>query len=328
MTELRRARSVSCCLLVGMLSAACDERTDHGSEMALELRGLDGAPTRVTWDQLRRMHAVEGYGGILNTVGRITPPSSFKGVPLVELLSLVGGLEESTGVQVSARDGYVVTLSGSQVASGSVVTFDPQTGEPNRVEPPPTSVLAYERGSLRLPEDEGPLRVAYLTERAEQITEGHLWVKMVALLRLVPQRREWALRLVGARTEEIDRSFFESGSAPGCHGATWTDGDGRIWTGIPLWLLVGWVDDQNVHARGAFDRDLAARDYPVDLISGSGDSVALSSARIADDDGVLLAHEVDGSPLDPPDAPLRLVGPSLGPEERLGGVVEIRLDLP
>jgi DMSO/TMAO reductase YedYZ molybdopterin-dependent catalytic subunit len=327
-TVARPARTAIWVLIIEALSAACHSQDENSADLALEVLGLEGEATRITWGQLRGMTAVEGFGGMLNTVGRITPPARYTGIPLEELLSSVGTLDDATGVQVVASDGYTVTLSGSQVIAGSVVTFNPETGDPVRVVPPPTAVLAYERESRPITADEGPLRVAYLTERAEQVTEGHLWIKMVTLLRLVPQRPEWALRLVGARTEEIDRSFFESGSAPGCHGATWTDGDGRIWTGIPLWLLVGWVDDQNVHARGAFDRDLAARDYPVDLISGSGDSVTLSSTRIAGDDGVLLAHEVDGSPLDLPDAPLRLVGPSVGPEERLGGVVEIRLDLP
>jgi len=38
---------------------------------------------------------------------------------------------------------------------------------------------------------------------------------------------DWALRLEGARTEDMDRNTFESCSAPNCHGATWTDGDGQ-----------------------------------------------------------------------------------------------------
>lgn len=65
----------------------------------------------------------------------------------------------------------------------------------------------------------------------------------------------------------IDRAFFEAGAAPGCHEAWWTDEQGRVWRGIPLWLLAGWVVDENVHQQGAFDRDLAVRGYPIELIS-------------------------------------------------------------
>ena len=41
----------------------------------------------------------------------------------------------------------------------------------------------------------------------------------------------------------MDKATFESGAAPGCHGTTWTDAQGHVWTGIPLWYLVGNVDD-------------------------------------------------------------------------------------
>ncbi len=321
-------RTASWLLVLGVLLGGCDEGSGDGSELALEVESLDGEVTQVTWDQLRGMETIEGYGGILNTVGRITPPSRYKGVPLAELTDLAGGLDETTGLQVVASDEYAVTFSRAQVESGSVVTFDPETGEPTTIEAPPAAVVAYERESERLSDDDGPLRVAYVTEEPVQVTDGHLWVKMVALLRLVPQQLEWTLRLEGARAEEIDRTLFESGSAPGCHQARWTDGDGRVWRGVPLWLLVGWVDDENVHRPGAFNRMLAAQGYPIELISGSGDSVTLLSDRIADDDEVFLAYEVDGERLEGADAPLRLVGPSLDPAEMLGGIVEIRLDLP
>jgi len=273
------------------------------------------------------MEAIEGYGGILNTVGRITQPALYQGVPLVDLLSLAGGLDETTRLEVVASDAYSVTFSRSQVESGSVVTFDPESGDPNRVEPLPTAVLAYERESQRLGDDEGPLRIAYLTETAVQVTEGHLWVKMVAFLRLTPQPPDWTLRLEGARTEEIDRTLFQAGAAPDCHQARWTDEDGHVWVGLPLWLLVGWVDDDNVHGLEAFNRELASQGYPIELISNSGDSVTLSSDQISENDGVILAFEVDEVLLAGLDAPLRLVGSSLEPAQMLGGIVEIRLSL-
>ena len=73
--------------------------------------------------------------------------------------------------------------------------------------------------------------------------------------------QEWTLMLKGKLTEEMDRATFESGSAEGCHGQEWTDAEGNMWTGIPLYLLVGRVDDDIAHEGPAYNRDLAEAGY-------------------------------------------------------------------
>ena len=87
--------------------------------------------------------------------------------------------------------------------------------------------------------------------------------------------RPWSLALEGARSEAMDQATFESGAAPGCHGVTWKDAQGRAWSGIPLWLLVGWVDDARRHGTGAFADDLAAG-YDVDLVGAGGARVSFA----------------------------------------------------
>ncbi len=44
---------------------------------------------------------------------------------------------------------------------------------------------------------------------------------------------------------DCNKSYFEDGLAcPGSgHQVNWTDGDGANWSGVPLWLLVGMIDD-------------------------------------------------------------------------------------
>ncbi|MDD2666751.1 MAG: hypothetical protein PHI74_07815, partial [Methanocellales archaeon] len=51
---------------------------------------------------------------------------------------------------------------------------------------------------------------------------------------------DWNLTLTGEVTDTINRTSFEEGAA--CHNASWNDGT-NTWAGIPLWRLVGWVDD-------------------------------------------------------------------------------------
>jgi DMSO/TMAO reductase YedYZ molybdopterin-dependent catalytic subunit len=228
-----------------------------------------------------------------------------------------------------ASDGFAVTLSASQVVGEDIVTFDPQTREPTTAAETPNPVLAYQReGQWLSPEQGGPLRLAVITPTASQVTEGHLWVKSVTRLELMASVGDWSLRLVGARTDTVSRTLFESGAAPGCHQARWIDPGGRAWTGIPLWRLVGWVDDENVHQPGAFNRDLAAGGYQVEVVAADDQRVRLSSTRLAADDSIILANQADDAPPEANYAPLRLVGTGLTTEEQLGQVSAIILHLP
>jgi hypothetical protein len=185
--------------------------------------------------------------------------------------------------------------------------------------------VAFDVEGEPLDEGDGPLRVVVLGPSANQITEGHLWVKDLVRLRLVEREPDWMLHLSGAREEEISRSFFEAGAAPDCHMARWVDEEGVPWTGLPLWILVGWVDDDNVHETGAFNRSLAAQGYDIDLVAAGGERFTLSSDRVSLDNGIILANRRDGEPLTGEDAPLRLVGDGVEESERFGGVVEIIL---
>ena len=66
----------------------------------------------------------------------------------------------------------------------------------------------------------------------------------------------------------MSQTEFENGVA--CqHGVTYDDGAGHVYEGLPLYLLVGWVDDNNTHGPGAFNDALAAAGYTV-KVTGSG----------------------------------------------------------
>lgn len=133
------------------------------------------------------------------------------------------------------------------------------------------------------------------------------------------------LKLTGAVTEVMSEDTFESGVE--CHGTDCevTDEMGNIhsYSGIPLWLLVGLVDDEIRHGEGAFDDELASEGYTVTVISGDRQSVTFDSKAIARDYGIILANAVDGQPL----GTLKLVGPKLEREEMIEDVAEIHLDL-
>jgi DMSO/TMAO reductase YedYZ molybdopterin-dependent catalytic subunit len=145
---------------------------------------------------------------------------------------------------------------------------------------------------------------------------------------------DWTLTLVGATTVTISKAEFEDGVGCG-HYANWTDPEtGEFWEGMPLWYLVGWVDDDVQHGSGAFNDDLAAQNYSIKVIAGDWDTT-LKSADIARDNGYIVANRLNGSelPLNTPGGkpcwPLHLKGSAVHGGQQVGNIVRIELiDLP
>ena len=131
----------------------------------------------VSYDEIRAMPSYEGHSGFFTTVGIVNGPFKCRGVPLKELCDLVGGINDSATIWVSAPDGYLMVFTYDQV-NGDFVTYDPAT----MMEVPHKSmtvILMYEQdGTLLSEATGGPLRIAIVSED-ELLTEGHYWVQWV-----------------------------------------------------------------------------------------------------------------------------------------------------
>jgi len=131
----------------------------------------------VTFDELKAKPSYEGYGGFFSTVGMINGPFKCKGVPVEDLCALVGGINDSNTLGVSAPDGYMMVFTYDQV-KGDFVTYEPETLK-EMPHSPLKMVLAYEQDGAPLAEDDGrPLRLAIVSED-KLLTEGHYWIKWV-----------------------------------------------------------------------------------------------------------------------------------------------------
>jgi hypothetical protein len=132
----------------------------------------------------------------------------------------------------------------------------------------------------------------------------------------------WSLTLTGADTYIMDQTEFEAGAD--CHEATWVDGT-DTWSGIPLWRLVGWVDDDVQHGEGAFNDAMAAAGYDVKVIASDGYSKTFASADVARNDNMIVANTLNGEELPTERYPLRLVGPGLSGSQKISMIQEIQL---
>jgi hypothetical protein len=274
---------------------------------------------------LQKLPTIEGWAGIKSSTGKITPPSRFKGVSLAELSKVLGPVDPKMGVNVVAKDGYAMTFSYDQITTGAFTAFDPATGDELKDPGKLTVAVVYERDGGPIPDDtDGALRLAIVGEKQTQVTDGHWSVKWVRKVVLKPLAAEWNLKLEGNIKDEVDRASFESCSAPKCHGVTWKDEKAQTWAGVPLWLVVGRMDDEQKHENG-FNQKVADAGYDINVIAADGYTVALPSSKVTRNQNILLAVTVNGNPLQDKEFPLKLVGSDLDKKQLVGGVVKLTM---
>ncbi len=203
------------------------------AEIVLTISGPNGEKT-FTMDDLKELPVAEGQAGIKSSTGRITIPAQFTGVELMELASQAGGLDPSLGVNVVAEDGYAMTFSYDQITQGDFIAYDPATGDEKKMSEPLKVILAYAREGDSLDKDsDGTLRLAIISPKNNQVTDGHWSVKWVNRLEIKPLGAEWDLQLTGIISDTVDRNSFQSSAASLCHQGSWTDDKAQKWVGVP-----------------------------------------------------------------------------------------------
>ncbi|NLZ30840.1 MAG: hypothetical protein GX885_08910, partial [Methanomicrobiales archaeon] len=277
-----------------------------------------------------------------------------KGTAIRDLCELVGGVPEGGEIELIASDGYKATINYTNVytplerqGEAIVVWWVEREGYVPDYRDGPRLFYNAPDGVFGADDMRTCLAEAYWhyywDSGIQYPSAAGVSNKNIATIAIKPGTREdWTLTLTGAITDTIGRSYFESGKAcamAGSHGATWTDGDGRVWSGMPLWVLCGWVDDDNKHDYGTdpFRDDLADEGYDVTVIDYGPDGVkgteddfsyTFDSSFVKRNNNIIVADEIDGAPL-PKDGkswPLKLVGDALtSNKQKIGSIDEIVL---
>jgi DMSO/TMAO reductase YedYZ molybdopterin-dependent catalytic subunit len=320
-------------ILFSCLLASCNGAkatpTAEAPTTVLTFFGATG-PQYLTLNDLKALPATEGMGGIVSSTGQITLPELYKGVALKDLVAAFGGtFDASMGITLTAQDGYSMTYSYAQVMDGDFPAYDPANGSELKQHDPLTAILAYERDGQPLdPIQDGVLRLVVVSERNNQITDGHWSIKWVNKAQVDTVGETWTLDLEGAMISPVSRASFQSCASPGCHGMEWKDENGQTWEGVPLYLLVGQVDDEDSHSDYAYNETLADAGYTVDLVGSDGYTVTLDSVSIKLNGNIIVAYLVNGSELPDKYYPLRLVGTGLQNSQMVGQIVKIVVHVP
>jgi len=280
--------------------------------------------------QLKALPVTEGQGGIKSSTGQITIPSLFRGIALKDLVTYLNApFDASMGVTVTAEDGYSMTFSYDQVMNGAFIAYDPATGNELPSHDLLTAIIAYEHEGQPLnATEEGVLRLVVVGPKNNQVVDGHWSVKWVNQVEVKTVGQTWTLDLTGAISSPVTRDSYQSCGAPSCHGSLYEDENGQNWVGVPLWLLVGEVDDADSHSDVAYNRALADAGYTIDIVGEDGTTVTLDSQSIKEDNQVMVAHMVNDGELPDMYYPLRLVGSSVQSDQMVGQITRIVVNVP
>jgi DMSO/TMAO reductase YedYZ molybdopterin-dependent catalytic subunit len=290
--------------------------------VVLTVKGEQGSRA-FTMSQLQALPAYEGYAGIKSSTGTITPPSKYKGVPLATLADLVGGITRANGITIVAKDGYGMTFSYRQIMDDGFTTYDPATGEEEPPDGKLTVIIAYQHDGKPIGADDGPLKLAVAEDTPGQVVDGHWAIKWLEGISVTKASAAWKVQLEGAVPGKLDRASYVNCASPGCHGSGWVDAQGRRWEGVPLYLVLGLVDDGKKHDAGAYNAQLAKKGYEIQIETTSGKVVTIDSRDVAGKNSIVLSSKVDGGELPDEYFPLRLVGPGLSEAQMPGGIARI-----
>jgi len=292
----------------------------------------NGQTKEYTLTEVQALPAYEGWYGVINSHGTITPPQPVKGVALATLLDEVGGMNEGQSCDITASDGYGMTYLYKEAIGGDVPVYNVETGAEEDPAKPVTAVLLYEQNGAPLGvEQGGPLRTAFCQDvDVDQIVDGHLLVKWVNRIQLRTALPDWKVRMFGLKrkngtrqTSVLDRASYQSCAAPGCHGRTWVSPTGHPWSGVNLSYIMGRVDGGRSHGDDALNLRLAMKGYRIKLVSATGKYRIISSKTMLRSKKIILANKKDGVDLSARYYPLRLVGPYLKSSKYIGRITKI-----
>ena len=135
----------------------------------------------LNFSEILDMTSYSGTSGFFTSVGIVNGPFDIKGVPLLDLCDLVGGVNQSEYVRISAIDNYSMVFSYDQM-NGDFITYNTSLHEVENEGI--VLVLMYEMDGVPLTQDLGsPLRIALVGDNV--LTEGHNWVKWINKLEIL-----------------------------------------------------------------------------------------------------------------------------------------------
>ncbi|MCL5877615.1 MAG: molybdopterin-dependent oxidoreductase [Candidatus Bathyarchaeota archaeon] len=152
------------------------------ADTLLTVIGVEGAHVSLTLNDLLGLTTYSANGGIKSGSG-LSNYGKYTGIPILTICNLVGGINSSNTVKVTASDSYTSTYTYSQVNGQDIPMYDQNQ---NAATPTHslTVIVAYHYNDTALPNDPGPLRVIAVGPEGYYM-QGNLSPKMVVKIEIL-----------------------------------------------------------------------------------------------------------------------------------------------
>jgi DMSO/TMAO reductase YedYZ molybdopterin-dependent catalytic subunit len=162
-------------VLITAVALGCGGSDNPYKDINWQLTLIGDKQVVLNMSDIAAMPSYSGRSGFFTSVGIVNGPFDIKGVSLLDLCDLVGGVNQSEYVRISAVDNYSMVFSYDQM-HGDFITYNTSLHEVNNSGI--VLVLMYELDGKPLTQDLGsPLRIALVGDNV--LTEGHNWVKWI-----------------------------------------------------------------------------------------------------------------------------------------------------
>jgi DMSO/TMAO reductase YedYZ molybdopterin-dependent catalytic subunit len=155
------------------------------ADMSLTLVAANGTEVVLGATDLAGLDSYTADGGTKSSSGSIKNIGTYTGVPILDLLDLVGGVSSGDSVKVTASDDYVSSISYQQLNGEGIGTYDAEANPVEANETLTMIVAYYMNGTALSAEDVGLLRIAVVGPEGV-ITSGNVWAKFVVKIEIVP----------------------------------------------------------------------------------------------------------------------------------------------
>ncbi len=152
--------------------------------MTLTLVGSDGTTKTLTETDIAALQAYTAQG-VSRSGGKVGTLATYTGVPVTDLLALVGGMNAGETLTVTSHDAYSNIYNYNQVVNGQDFNTYDAEGNTATATQPLRLVVIYYREGVALGSDEGPLKMGVLGSEG-LATDGNKWAKMAVKLTVNP----------------------------------------------------------------------------------------------------------------------------------------------
>jgi hypothetical protein len=286
--------------------------------ISLTLVGTNGQQKVLNEKDIEGLQSYTAKGGLKSSGGEIQDYGTYQGVPVTELLNLVGGMTNDETLTVTGSDGYSMVYTYNQTVNAQgFTTYNPLTGSEESPTKPLTLVLAYYENGSALTSADGSLRLVVLGPDG-LLTEGHFWVKWVTTMAITSSVEDWNVSVIGTTTLVMARQAF---AAEVNHvGVNYTDSSGNVWTGTTLSDWVSWCN-----INGGISNASLAAGYSVTVYGRGGSSATFTGSQVANNYNIIVAVKLNNALLNPPYWPLTLVGSDVSSQNQVEGITQIQI---